>query len=71
MTMRDEGENLMTPAERLREVARILAGGILRLRARVALPASAAQLDSPKILGKIGVNTVASPPEARLNGTPG
>lgn len=38
----------MTADERLREVARILAAGILRLRSRAALPDDPAQHSGPK-----------------------
>jgi hypothetical protein len=39
--------NLMTPAERLREVGEILAAGLLRLRARTAAMAMASAETEP------------------------
>jgi hypothetical protein len=44
----------MTADERLREVAAILAGGILRLRSRAALPTNPGQDSSPKKLPESG-----------------
>ena len=71
MTRHDDEMHLMTPAERLHEVARILAGGILRLHARVALPAAPAQLSGPQILLESGPNSLEVPREVRLSVHPG
>jgi hypothetical protein len=60
-----------TPDQRLREVARILAGGVLRFRARVALPAYPAPLPGPQILGEIALNPLDVPGESRLSVHPG
>ena len=65
----DEDDPL-TPDERLYEIARILAGGILRLRARVALHAAPAQLPGPQIL-ESGPNSLAGAGDARLSVHPG
>jgi hypothetical protein len=60
-----------TPDQRLRAVARILAAGILRLRARAALPASAAELPVPRILPENAANVLDVPAETRLSVHPG
>jgi hypothetical protein len=44
----------MTADERLREVAAILAAGILRLRSRAALPTDPGQVFGPKNLPESG-----------------
>jgi hypothetical protein len=44
----------MTADERLREVAAILAAGILRLRSRAALPTDPDQVSGPKNLQESG-----------------
>jgi hypothetical protein len=57
----------LTPDERRRAVARILAAGVLRLRERAALAAPAA----PKILSESGPNCLEVLPETRLSVHPG
>jgi hypothetical protein len=59
----------LTENDRLREIARILAAGVLRLRARVALPA--VQLPARKILPENGPNCLEVPPETVLSGHTG
>jgi hypothetical protein len=59
-----------TPDHRRLEVARILAGAVLRLRARAALP-SAAELPTPRILLENAVNPLDVPAETRLSVHPG
>jgi hypothetical protein len=67
MQRRDEDEaRTLTEDQRLREIARILAGGILRLRARVALP-PAVQLPASQILPESGSNCLEVPPETVLS----
>jgi hypothetical protein len=61
----DEGGNL-TDDQRFREIARILAGGVLRLRARVALP-PAVPPPVPQILPESGPNCLEVPPETVLS----
>jgi hypothetical protein len=60
----------LTPDERRRAVARVLAAGILRLRARAALPEPAAP-PGPKILTESGPNCLEVLPETRLSVPPG
>jgi hypothetical protein len=64
MNRRDE--SAVAEDDRLREIARILAGGVLRLRARVALP-PAVQLPAPQILLESGPNCLEVPPETVLS----
>jgi hypothetical protein len=64
--MNHHNESAAAEDDRLREIARILAGGVLRLRARVALPA-AAQLSASKILPESGSNCLEVPPETVLS----
>jgi hypothetical protein len=58
--------NTLTDDQRLREIARILARGVLRLRARVALP-PAVHLPCPQILPESGPNCLEVPPETVLS----
>ena len=58
--------HMLTEDQRLREIARILGGGVLRLRARVALP-PAVQLPGPQILLESGPNCLEVPPETVLS----
>ena len=53
----------LSPGERVREVAAILATGILRLRPRAALP-SGKELEIPE---KCSGDSLAIPPETRLS----
>jgi hypothetical protein len=55
----------MTPFERRRAIARILAAGVLRLGARAALP-DPATISFPKILTESGPNCLEVLPETRL-----
>jgi hypothetical protein len=57
----------MTDDERLREVARILAAGVLRLHARAALPPAPAQLPGTQILLESSPNCLEVPSETRLS----
>jgi hypothetical protein len=59
--------NTLTDDQRLREIARILAGGVLRLRARLALPPAPVQLPCPQILPESGPNCLEVPPETVLS----
>jgi hypothetical protein len=54
-----------TPEQRRGEIARILAAGVLRLRARAALPA-ATPPPAPQILSKSGANCLEVVSETRL-----
>jgi hypothetical protein len=58
----------LTPDEQLRQVARILAAGVLRLRARAALPA---ELPAPRILLENAANPLDVSAETRLSVPPG
>jgi hypothetical protein len=58
---------VMTADERLREVARILAAGILRLRSRAALPANPAQHSGPKNPPESGQGCLELPGETVLS----
>ena len=69
--MNRHGGDLLKDDQRLREVACILAAGILRLRARLALPAANAQLSGPQILLESGPNSLEVPREVRLSVHPG
>jgi len=46
--MRPSDDSILTPDERRSEVANILAGGVLRLHARAALPNDTPDLSVPK-----------------------
>jgi hypothetical protein len=50
----DQDPAALAPEERLREVATILAAGLLRLRARTALPAGLDEHPGPKNPRKTG-----------------
>lgn len=58
----------MTPEQRVEEVAAILAAGVLRLRARAALPPPAAPSEIPSDSGRNGLDDA---PETRLHGPHG
>jgi hypothetical protein len=60
-----DDRRMPTPDDRRREVARILAGAVLRLRARAALPAP--ELTAPRILTENVVNPLDVPAETRLS----
>jgi hypothetical protein len=57
----------MTPDERLREVAAILAAGILRLRARTALPADPDEHPGPENPRETGQDCLEVRPETVLS----
>lgn len=57
----------MTPDERLREVASIFAAGLLRLRARVALPTEPGQDSDAKNLPKSSQDCLEVSPETVLS----
>jgi hypothetical protein len=60
----------LTPDDRLRAIARVLAIGVLRLRARAALP-TPAELPAPRILPENAANPLDVPGETRLSVHPG
>lgn len=64
--MRDPAE--LSPDERLREVASILGAGILRLRARAALPADIPPAENPT---ESRQDCLEVPPETVLSGPHG
>uniref|UniRef100_A0A7C4QME0 Uncharacterized protein n=1 Tax=Schlesneria paludicola TaxID=360056 RepID=A0A7C4QME0_9PLAN len=57
----------MTADERLREVAAILAAGLLRLRARSALPTDPGQVPGPENLPETGPDCLEVPSETVLS----
>jgi hypothetical protein len=63
----DERPSNQTPDQQLRALARILAAGVLRLRARAALPPAATQPSGPQILAETGRNNLEVPVETRLS----
>jgi hypothetical protein len=63
-------EQLATPDDCRGEIARILAGAVLRLRARAALSAPA-QLPVPRILADSGANCLEVHDPTRLSVHPG
>jgi hypothetical protein len=65
-----EDADALTPDDRRRGIARILAAGILRVRARAALP-TPAELPAPRILVKNAANPLDVPAETRLSVHPG
>jgi hypothetical protein len=50
-----------TPDESLRQVARILAGAVLRLRARAALPTASAEVPAMRVLPENAANSLDVP----------
>jgi hypothetical protein len=65
--LRDPEEaSALTPDQRMGAVARILAGAVLRLRARAALP-SATELPAPRILLENAANPLELSGQAPLN----
>lgn len=57
----------MTADERLREVAAIFAAGLLRLRARSALPTNPGQDSAPKNVPESGPDCLELPDETVLS----
>jgi hypothetical protein len=67
MLRNNDDVGMLTDDERLREVARILAAGVLRLGARAALPPAAVQVPGPQFLPETGPNCLEVPPETVLS----
>ncbi len=65
--MRPHDLALVSPDERIRELARILALGVLRLRARAALPTDPAPHPAPENLPKSSTDYLAVGAETRLS----
>jgi hypothetical protein len=63
--------DLTTDAARLREIAGILAAGILRLRCRAALRTAPAITPASENLPKNSLNNLELPRESRLSGHTG
>jgi hypothetical protein len=63
----DADPAFMTSEERLREVASIFAAGLLRLRARAALPTDPGQIPEPENLSKSGQDCLEVSPETVLS----
>jgi hypothetical protein len=59
--------DILTVDERLHAIARILAGGILRLHARAALPASTGDAAAPNQETNSSSNCLDVPGETRLS----
>jgi hypothetical protein len=70
MYVNADNAGMLTPDDRRREVARILAGAFLRLRPRAALP-SAAALPTARILPETAANPLDVSAETRLSVHPG
>jgi hypothetical protein len=68
--MHSDDTDPLTPDERRRAVARVLAAAVLRLRGRAALPAPPAP-PAAKILTESGPNCLEVPGETRLSVPPG
>lgn len=60
--------DLTTDADRLREIAGLLAAGILRLRCRAALSSESASNSGQKNLPKSSLNGLELSPGTRLSG---
>jgi hypothetical protein len=63
----DADPAFLTTAERFRELAGILAAGILRLRDRAALAADPGQVPGPENLPKTGPDGLEVPAETLLS----
>jgi hypothetical protein len=63
-----EVPNMLTDADRLGEIAGLLAAGILRLRCRAALRSESASSAEPKNLPDSSLNGLELSPETRLSG---
>jgi hypothetical protein len=57
----------LTEEQRLRDIARTLAAGILRLRARALSPPAATSPPCPQIVAESGPNCLDVPPETVLS----
>jgi hypothetical protein len=60
-------DETLTENQRFCQIARILAAGVLRLRAHAALPPAPAQLPGPQILPESGPNCLEVPSETVLS----
>jgi hypothetical protein len=67
MVRNNEDVGMLTDDERLREVARILAAGVFRLRNRAALPPATTRLADTQILLESSPNCLEVPSETRLS----
>ena len=64
--MRPFDDDPLTEDERLREVAKILAAGVLRLRLRASLPSSPAHDPASEIPGNSSIHVLESSPAHAL-----
>jgi hypothetical protein len=62
-----DDSDILTGDERLREIAGLLAAGILRLRCRAALPPAPAATPDPENPPNSSLNCLEVPRESRLN----
>ena len=62
----DEPPEFLTPDQRLRDLAAILARGVLRLHSRAALTINPGQHADPEKPQNLGENCLELPPETRL-----
>jgi hypothetical protein len=60
-------DTAVAEVDRFSAIARILAAGVLRLRARAALPPACAQLPGSQILPESGPNCLEVPSETVLS----
>jgi hypothetical protein len=66
-----EDIDILTDDDRLREIAKLLAAGILRLRCRAALPSQPASTLDPKNLPENSLNDLEFSGDTRLSVHPG
>jgi hypothetical protein len=66
-----EDADVLTPEQRRREVAKILAAAVLRLRSRAALVPAIGELPPPRIMPKTTANPLDVSAETRLSVHPG
>jgi hypothetical protein len=69
--MHHNDDHAPTPDQRLRMVARTFAAGVLRLRARIALPGTAVELPTARILSETAANPLDVSAQTRLSVHPG
>jgi len=67
MDRKPSAEDSLTEEQRLRDIARTLAAGILRLRARRTFPIAAADQPGPQIAAESSPNCLEVPPETVLS----
>jgi hypothetical protein len=67
MLQHTDDAGILTDDDRLREIAGLLAAGILRLRCRAALPPAPANDPGPKNPPDSSLNCLEVPRESRLN----